>query len=187
MFTYTCSHSHEPPCQDKYNSVHGGKWTLGSLRLYLESTRGTRATEQLFLDMHWLILHSLKAVASVMTSDRHCFECYGYDIIIDENFKPWLIEVNASPSLSATTTNDRILKFHLINDTLNVVAPGGQLPDPRAPPQTLTPGMLGGYDLLYNEELAIQNGVCEREWTRRGKSRYGHGHEPVRPSHVQWK
>ena len=46
-----------------------------------------------------------------MLSDRHCFEVYGYDIIIDDNLKPWLIEVNASPSLSATTISDRIMKY----------------------------------------------------------------------------
>jgi len=58
-----------------------------------------------------------------MINDKHCFEMYGYDIIIDDDLKPWLIEVNASPSLSATTQVDRTLKSGLINDVLNIVCP----------------------------------------------------------------
>jgi tubulin polyglutamylase TTLL1 len=58
-----------------------------------------------------------------MRSDKHCFELYGYDVLIDDNLKPWLIEVNASPSLSATTKTDRYLKMSVINDLFNIVFP----------------------------------------------------------------
>ena len=79
--------------QDEYNTIHGGKWAVENLRLYLEETKGREVADGLFDDITWLIVHSLKAVAPVIVNDRHCFECYGYDIIIDDNLKPWLIEV----------------------------------------------------------------------------------------------
>ena len=48
---------------------------------------------------------------------------YGYDILIENDLKPWLIEVNASPSLSTTTESDRILKTNLIKDVFQIVIP----------------------------------------------------------------
>lgn len=56
-------------------------------------------------------------------------------------------QVNASPSLTSSTANDRILKYNLINDTLNIVAPNGELPDcrwNRSPPREA----LGNYEVL---------------------------------------
>jgi tubulin polyglutamylase TTLL1 len=47
----------------------------------------------MFQDMYWVMVQSLKSVQAVIFNDPHCFEIYGYDIIIDENLKPWLIEV----------------------------------------------------------------------------------------------
>ncbi len=56
-------------------------------------------------------------------NDHHCFELYGFDILIDKNLRPWLIEVNASPSLVHTTKHDFVLKKNIINDLLNVLIP----------------------------------------------------------------
>ena len=41
--------------------------------------------------------------------------------MIDANLKPWLIEVNGSPSMTANTTIDRTLKLGLLDDTLTVI------------------------------------------------------------------
>ncbi len=40
--------------------------------------------------------------------------------MIDENFKPWLLEVNSSPSLSSDTPLDRTIKEKVIGDALRI-------------------------------------------------------------------
>jgi tubulin polyglutamylase TTLL1 len=73
-----------------------------------------------------------------------------YDIIIDSDLKPWLIEVNASPSLTSTTSSDRIMKHSLINDVLNIVIPD-DYPDlrPLKMVQAVTdPKKLGDFEIL---------------------------------------
>lgn len=34
---------------------------------------------------------------------KFCFEIYGYDFMIDEKLKPWLIEVNTNPCIEETS------------------------------------------------------------------------------------
>lgn len=144
-----------------YNSLHGGKMSIQNFRLYLEGTKGRSVTDKLFAEMQWLIVHSLKAVAPVMANDRHCFECYGYDIIIDSNLKPWLVEVNASPSLQSTTHNDRILKFKLIDNIMSIVLPPDGIPDARWN-KIPSEEALGDFDILIDEELIDREDTTSR-------------------------
>ena len=65
---------------------------MRDLRLFLEGTRGKLETDLLFSQMNRLIIHSLLACAPVINNDRHCFECYGYDLLVDNKLKPWLVE-----------------------------------------------------------------------------------------------
>lgn len=129
---------------------------MQSLKLFLEGTKGKEVTDKLFGNISWLIVHSLRAVAPVMVADRHCFECYGYDIIIDNSLKPWLVEVNASPSLTSTTVTDRILKYKLIDNILSIVLPPSGLPDVRWN-KVPCADSLGNFELLLDEELTTQD------------------------------
>ncbi len=127
---------------ESYSSTHGGKWSLRNLRVYIEATYGEAAATKMFRDIEQIVYHSLKAVQNVMVNDKHCFECYGYDIILDDQLKPWLVEVasysawvkqglcaltsggwqvNASPSLTTTTHSDKLLKMYLIQSVFAVV------------------------------------------------------------------
>lgn len=50
----------------------------------------------------------------------NCFEVFGFDILIDSDLKPWLIEVNLSPSLSPDSPLDMTIKTNLLTDTYNL-------------------------------------------------------------------
>ena len=40
-----------------------------------------------------------------------------------------VVKVNASPSLTSTTSADRIMKYKLISDVINIVVPPRELPE----------------------------------------------------------
>jgi len=52
---------------------------------------------------------------------RLCFELYGFDIILDNNLKPWLLEVNVLPSLSCSAELDKRIKTSLMSDIFNCI------------------------------------------------------------------
>ncbi|GMF28532.1 unnamed protein product [Phytophthora lilii] len=142
---------------EDYNSNHGGKWSVANLCLYVEATRGRGSGEKLLRDIHAVMLHALRAVQNVIINDPHCFECYGYDIIVDDNLKPWLVEVNASPSLSTTTKEDRNMKSRLLRDVLELAVAADAGPDQRRavlPPPTLS--RTTGFMWLLNETAQLE-------------------------------
>jgi tubulin polyglutamylase TTLL1 len=125
---------------------------LENLKLYLASTYGTIRTNKLFADISDIFACTLRAVQPNMTSEKHCFECYGFDMLIDANLKPWLIEVNASPAISATTPADKTLKMKLIDDVLNVAC--------CRPPGCVSPDLLGGWSVLVDETAGLKRDFC---------------------------
>lgn len=55
------------------------------------------------------------------TGRNNCFEVYGFDVMVDRDFKPWLIEVNVLPSLSSSSPMDKNIKTSLMGDVLTLI------------------------------------------------------------------
>lgn len=59
-------------------------------------------------------------------SNQHCknhytsYELFGFDIILDGNFKPWILEVNITPSLKSDSDLDTRVKYGVIRDMFNI-------------------------------------------------------------------
>ena len=47
-------------------------------------------------------------------------EILGFDIMLDEKMKPWLLEVNSSPAMSMDNAVDHLVKPALIRDALKI-------------------------------------------------------------------
>jgi len=137
---------------DDYDAESGGKWDVRSLKLYLMDRFGRERVNNLFVAIQLICIRSLLSVQKVIINDKNSFELYGYDILIDASLKPWLIEVNASPSLTANTPKDYQLKLALLHDTMNVVDMERRL--------TGNEEQIGGFDLIYRGGFVKFNSNC---------------------------
>lgn len=86
-----------------YDRESGMKWPIQRLRIYLQSIYGTKATIKLFHGIQEIVVKSLLAVQQAVIQDKHCFELYGYDVLVDEDLTPWLIEVQQSSTCTHCT------------------------------------------------------------------------------------
>ena len=110
----------------------GSKWSIQGLRDWMED-------EELDFDKVWADVTDLvvKTIISAQPVLAHnyarvlppesgndgysCFEILGLDVMLDEDLKPWLIEVNHSPSFTADSPLDLSVKEELISDAIELV------------------------------------------------------------------
>ncbi|ORX87362.1 TTL-domain-containing protein [Anaeromyces robustus] len=171
-----------------YNVGKGCKWLLYNLRNYLSSKHGEEIVDTLMTNIETLIVRSLMSVQKIMINDKHCFELYGFDILIDQDFKPWLLEVNASPSLTAETHWDYELKFDVINDMFDVIDLEKNVSDEKKPLHKV-----GGFDLVYydgpiqHERASSYKSYlgCYKKIPKRDKRTKKHSHHHLTDSSIQ--
>ncbi|KAM8854989.1 tubulin monoglutamylase TTLL4 isoform 2-T2 [Spinachia spinachia] len=113
------SNSDDKACQ-------GHKWALKALWQYLGSkgVNTTRIWEKIKDIVIKTLIGSEPYVNNLLKSNVRtpysCHELFGFDIMLDEKLKPWILEVNISPSLHSNTALDVAVKGQMIRDLLNL-------------------------------------------------------------------
>ena len=83
---------------------NGNKLSVNDFQRYLDSNYASLSINfmrDIFSQIERLVADTYRAVSSKIDPNRvhHSFELFGYDFMIDENFRVYLIEVNTNPCL----------------------------------------------------------------------------------------
>ncbi|XP_078535328.1 tubulin monoglutamylase TTLL4 isoform X2 [Lissotriton helveticus] len=141
------SNADETACQ-------GHKWALKALWSYLNE-KGVSS------DKIWEKIKDI-VIKTIIASDPYvnslakmylrrpycCHELFGFDIMLDENLKPWILEVNISPSLHSNSPLDLNIKGQMISDLLNLA--GFVLPNKDELPTAESPNASSSSTSLNN-------------------------------------
>ncbi|XP_068814501.1 tubulin polyglutamylase TTLL13 isoform X1 [Struthio camelus] len=73
------------------------------------------------ISAHPVVKHNYQSCFPNHTTGCACFEILGFDILLDRKLKPWLLEVNHSPSFTTDSRLDREVKDALLCDTINLI------------------------------------------------------------------
>ena len=71
--------------------------------------------------MKRIVVSSLLTAQNNAEGRKNAFELFGYDFMIDECFKVWLLEINSSPDLSHSTEVTAQLVEAMFEDLVKVV------------------------------------------------------------------
>ncbi|XP_047537789.1 tubulin monoglutamylase TTLL4-like isoform X8 [Vanessa atalanta] len=111
---------------EDFAACEGHKWTLQTLFQYLKTEQNVDINA-LWESIKDLVIKTIIAgeasISSLtkanITSRYNCYELFGIDVLLDEDLKPWLLEVNISPSLHSASPLDIHVKGPLVAAVLN--------------------------------------------------------------------
>lgn len=61
------------------------------------------------------------------TGFQHCFQILGFDVLLDTDLNPYVLEVNYRPSLETNASYERRMKTSMLADALRIIAPSQRL------------------------------------------------------------
>ncbi|XP_034472049.1 tubulin glycylase 3A [Drosophila innubila] len=147
-------------------------WDCYSFQAYLRQIgKSNMWLERIYPGMRKAIVGTMLASQENMDRRPNTFELFGADFMICENFYPWLIEINSSPDLGATTSVTARMCPKCLEDVVKVVI------DRRLDPKS----DMGNFELAYRQVVPPTPAYMGLNLFVKGKQllhkvNHGHGH-----------
>lgn len=107
-----------------------------------------------------LVIDTLLSVRKSINPNnrKQCFELFGYDFLIDEDLRTWLIEINTNPFLGTPNKDMEMLVPAMLDDMCKLVLdPYFSQPTMNAEKDTVE--RANGFELIYREARDAEAGV----------------------------
>lgn len=86
----------------KENSI----WKMDKFEAYLRETKSTseEQIQTLYSEIKAILAHCAQAAEATLDKKTGYFQLLGCDILVDENLKPYLLEINSNPAIFTDIT-----------------------------------------------------------------------------------
>ncbi|GFR40319.1 hypothetical protein Agub_g857 [Astrephomene gubernaculifera] len=111
------------------SECEGSKWSLSGLRAYLEARGMGPGWAMVWRQVCDIIAAAVIAAEPRMNTDfkmkvphrNNCFEVWGFDIMLTDSYRAWLIEANTCPSLAADSALDMRVKCGMVSELMHLL------------------------------------------------------------------
>jgi tubulin monoglycylase TTLL3/8 len=100
----------------------GCMWSSAQFRDFIISLTGENLfVTQIHPRIQEIVLSAIKSVQKHVNHRENSFELLGFDLMVDSNMQPWLLEANTSPAMDYSTAVTEELVKLVLEDTVKVV------------------------------------------------------------------